>query len=76
MSIHIIVYRQGVSRTNIDLQDDLVLEVMQAFDLPTKRSSVEYASRRLLDARLSDADLDAMMGVGWEGDLDSLRADG
>lgn len=69
------VYGRNVSRTNIDLPDELVDEVMRAFDLPTKRSAVEFALRRLLESRLTDAALDAMVGVGWEGDLESLRTD-
>ncbi|MBU6151831.1 MAG: hypothetical protein KGR25_10300 [Chloroflexi bacterium] len=36
------MFRQGVSRTNTDLPDDLVQEVMQAFGLPA------YAVHRFL----------------------------
>lgn len=64
-----------MSRTNIDLPDDLVAEVMARFDLPTKRSAVEFALRRLLGSPLTADDLDAMCGVGWEGDLKAMRAD-
>ena len=64
-----------MSRTNIDLPDDLVAEVMARFDLPTKRSAVEFALRRLLGSPLTPDDIDSMCGVGWEGDLDAMRAD-
>jgi len=64
-----------MSRTNIDLPDDLVAEVMARFDLPTKRSAVEFALRRLLGSPLTPDDIDSMCGVGWDGDLDAMRAD-
>ena len=64
-----------MSRTNIDLPDDLVAEVMARFDLPTKRSAVEFALRRLLGSPLTADDIDRMCGVGWEGDLATMRAD-
>jgi Arc/MetJ family transcription regulator len=64
-----------MSRTNIDLPDDLVAEVMVRFDLPTKRSAVEFALRRLLGSPLTPNDIDSMCGVGWEGDLEAMRAD-
>jgi Arc/MetJ family transcription regulator len=47
---------------------------MEIFELPTKRSAVEFALRRLLESRMSLSDLDAMVGVGWDADLDALRA--
>ena len=64
-----------MSRTNIDLPDDLVAEVMARFDLPTKRSAVEFALRRLLGSPLTTDDIDSMCGVGWEGDLEAMRSD-
>ena len=63
-----------MTRTNIDLPDELVLQAMEIFGLPTMRSAVEFALRRLLESRMSLSDLDAMVGVGWDADLDALRA--
>jgi Arc/MetJ family transcription regulator len=64
-----------VARTNLDLDDDLVAEVMHRYTLPSKRAAVDYALRRLVgDAMGSDEAL-AMEGSGWDADLDDLRVD-
>ena len=63
-----------MSRTNIDLDDDLVAEAMRRFGLTTKRSAVELALRRLL-ATSVDADfIRSLEGIGWDGDLDAMRS--
>jgi len=63
-----------MSRTNIDLDDDLVAEVMRRFGVATKREAVHLALRRLVGTPLTPEFLLALEGVGWEGDLDQLRA--
>ena len=62
-------------RTNIDLPDDLVEDVMRRYDLPTKKSAVEFALRRALGAPLTVADIYATSGVGFDLDLEELRPD-
>jgi len=62
-----------MSRTNIELDDDLVATVMQRFGLRTKREVVDLALRRLVGPTLSAEFLLGLEGVGWEGDLESLR---
>jgi Arc/MetJ family transcription regulator len=62
-----------VSRTNIDIDDDLVMRVMRRFGLPSKRAAVDLALRRLLGEPMSRAEILAMQGVGWSGDLQSTR---
>lgn len=62
-----------MSRTNIDLPDDLVEEVMRRYDLPTKKSAVEFALRRVLSAPLSVDAIYATSGVGFDLDLEELR---
>lgn len=64
-----------MSRTNIDLDDDLVAEVMRRFGVATKREAVDLALRRLVGTPLTPEFLLGLEGVGWEGDLDQLRAD-
>ena len=63
-----------MSRTNIDLDDDLVAEAMRRFDLPTKKSAVEFALRRLLANRVDADFIRSLAGIGWDGDLDAMRA--
>jgi Arc/MetJ family transcription regulator len=65
-----------VSRTNIDLDDELVDRVMRMFGLSTKRAAVQLALERLAGGGpMSVEEQLAMEGTGWEGDLDAMRAD-
>jgi Arc/MetJ family transcription regulator len=62
-----------MSRTNIDIDDQLVAEVMRRFGVKTKREAVELALRRLVGTPLTSEFVLSLEGVGWEGDLDQLR---
>lgn len=62
-----------MARTNIDLDDELVTEVMRRYSLRTKREAVDLALRRLVGPRLSPEFLAGLEGVGWDGDLDDTR---
>lgn len=64
-----------MARTNIDLDEELTAEVMRRYNLKTKREAVDFALRKVAGPRLRTADLDAVRGLGWEGDLDELRRD-
>lgn len=64
-----------MSRTNIDIDDELAAEVMRRFGLTTKRAAVDLALRRLVGSPLSREFLLGLEGVCWEGDLDDLRSD-
>lgn len=64
-----------MTRTNIDIDDELAAEVMRRFGLTTKRAAVDLALRRLVGSPLSREFLLGLEGVGWEGDLDDLRSD-
>jgi Arc/MetJ family transcription regulator len=60
-------------RTNIDIDDALMMEAMAAAGLTTKKATVEEALRRLVRHHQRLAALDDMAGQGWEGDLDAMR---
>jgi Arc/MetJ family transcription regulator len=64
-----------MSRTNIDLDDALVEKVMRRFGVSTKKEAVDLALRRLVGEPLTHEFLQGLEGVGWEGDLDAMRAD-
>lgn len=64
-----------MSRTNIDLDDELTAEVMRRFGVTTKKAAVDLALRRLVGAPLSREFLLSLEGVGWGGDLDELRSE-
>jgi Arc/MetJ family transcription regulator len=63
------------TRTNIELDDDLVEAAMGLYGTRNKKETVDLALRRLVGARLSVDEAIAMEGSGWEGDLDRMRAD-
>ena len=63
-----------MSRTNIDIDDELIQRVMRRYRLPSKRAAVELALRRLAGEPMSRDEALAMEGAGWSGDLDELRA--
>jgi Arc/MetJ family transcription regulator len=67
------VYKSRVSRTNIDIDDRLVAEVIRRYRLASKREAVELALRRLVGAPLSRAQALALEGSGWEWDLAEMR---
>jgi Arc/MetJ family transcription regulator len=62
-----------VSRTNIDIDDELVSRVMRRFGLRSKRAAVDLALRRLLGEPMTRDEILAMQGVGWSGDLSTMR---
>lgn len=63
------------TRTNIELDDDMVEAAMRLYGTRSKRETVDLALRRLVGARLSVDEALAMEGSGWEGDLDRMRED-
>ncbi len=62
-----------MSRTNIDIDDDLITDVMRQYHLRTKREAVDLALRRLRRTPMTKEEALAMEGTGWEGDLDEIR---
>ena len=60
-------------RTNIDIDDGLIAEAMAATGLATKKATVEEALRRLVRRHQRQTALSDMGGLGWEGDLASMR---
>lgn len=64
-----------MGRTNIELDDALVEEVMRRYHVTTKREAVDLALRRLVGPVMSREEMLALEGSGWDGDLDDLRTD-
>ena len=68
------VYPTPVSRTNIELDDELVERAMRLLNLRTKREVVQLALERLVGSTSMTAEEQlAMQGRGWEGDLEPMR---
>jgi Arc/MetJ family transcription regulator len=64
-----------MSRTNIDIDDELVAEVMRRYGIETKKQAVDLALRRLVGVPLSREFLLGLEGVGWDGDLGDMRSE-
>lgn len=64
-----------MARTNIDIDEALVAEVMRRFHLPTKRAAVDFALRRAAGSTATSQGLLSLEGIGWDGDLDAVRSD-
>jgi Arc/MetJ family transcription regulator len=60
-------------RTNIEIDDRLMAEAMEASGLRTKRETVEAALRLLARRKRQAGALDLFGKVDWEGDLDADR---
>lgn len=69
-----VVYRWCMARTNIDIDEVACSEVMQRYDLHTKRDAVNFALRLVAGEALDLDAARALRGSGWEGDLEELRA--
>lgn len=62
-----------VSRTNIDIDDEVMRRVQETYGLRTKREAVDFALRRLLVDPMDTREALSMRGTGWAGDLDEMR---
>ncbi len=72
--IHPEVYDGVVTRTNIEIDDELIERVMQIYRLPSKREAVDLALRKLAGEPMSRQEMLEMEGVGWGGDLNEIRS--
>lgn len=68
------MYAIHITRTNVEIDDELIERVMRRFRLPSKRAAVDLALRRLDVEPMTRDEALAMQGSGWEGDLDALRS--
>lgn len=62
-----------MTRTNIDIDDDLVAEVIRKYALSSKREAVDLALRKAAGSPITPDFAWSLKGIGWEGDLDSMR---
>jgi Arc/MetJ family transcription regulator len=60
-------------RTNIDIDDTLMAEVMCVTAAPTKKAAVEKGLRLLIRLAAQRRAVEDMIGLGWEGDLEASR---
>ena len=70
--LHHQVYSGVVTRTNIEIDDDLIDRAMRIYRLRSKREAVDFALRKLVGG-MSREEMLAVEGSGWSGDLDEIR---
>jgi Arc/MetJ family transcription regulator len=63
-----------VTRTNIEIDDELIERAMRVYRLRSKREAVDFALRKLVGERMTREEMLAMEGTGWAGDLDEMRS--
>lgn len=71
---HLQVYNGVVTRTNIEIDDELVERAMRIHRLRSKREAVDLALRKLVGEPMTRDEMLAMEGMGWTGDLDEMRS--
>ncbi|MBA3421449.1 MAG: type II toxin-antitoxin system VapB family antitoxin [Thermoleophilaceae bacterium] len=62
-----------MTRTNIEIDDELIDRAMRSYGLRTKRETVDLALRRLVTEPMSWDEALGMEGTGWDGNLDEMR---
>lgn len=65
----------GMTRTNIELDDEMIERAMALYGTRSKKETVDLALRRLVGTALTTEEALAMEGAGWGGDLAALRDD-
>ena len=64
-----------MGRTNIDVDNALVAEVMRRFNVTTKNDAVHPALQRLVGPPLTREFLLCLEGIVWNDDLGEVRGD-
>jgi len=72
--VHLKVYDGVMTRTNIEIDDDLIGRAMRVYRLRSKREAVDFALRKLVGEPMSREEMLACEGRGWGGDLDEIRS--
>ena len=62
-------------RTNIEIDDQLMQDVLRLTGLKTKREAVELGLRQLLRLRQQEEIRRFRGKLAWEGDLNAMRTD-
>ena len=69
-----LVYNRCMVRTNVDIDDEACVEVMRRYGFTTKRQAINFALRTLAVEPLSVEEARELRGIGWEGDLYTMRS--
>jgi Arc/MetJ family transcription regulator len=69
-----VVYDGVMSRTNIDIDDELVAAAQRMYRLDSKRSAVDLALRRLVGEPLGRDEALALQGSGFDFTNDEIES--
>ena len=62
-----------MSRTNIDIDDEAVADVMRTYHFATKREAVNFALNKARRHPMTKDEALAMQGVGYPDDIDAIK---
>lgn len=62
-------------RTNIEIDDKLMKDALQATGAKTKREAVELGLKTLIQLRAQEKARELKGTITWEGDLNAMRTD-
>lgn len=60
------------SRTNVDVDEELVAKVKKLYGLPTTEAAIDFALRMLVGGA-EQRDMLDLEGMGWDVDLEEFR---
>ncbi len=60
-------------RTNIEIDDQLLRQVMKITGAPSKKGAVESALHLIVQLHHQRQALEKLWGIGWEGNLEKMR---
>jgi len=63
-----------MTRTNIEIDDELVARAIRLYRLRSKREAVDLALRKLVGDPMNREEMLASEGTGWAGDLSEMRS--
>ena len=63
-----------MTRTNIDIDDELFRQVMAQNNLKTKKEAVDFALRRTVRRAPTVAEVLALEGIGFDLTIDEVRS--
>ncbi len=73
MCTHLLIYTHKVMRTNIEIDDKLMSDVLKATGLKTKKEVVELGLKTLIQLKKQERIKDFRGKLEWAGDLDDMR---
>jgi Arc/MetJ family transcription regulator len=66
---------EAIMRTNIEIDDKLLAEVMKNSGAKTKREAVDASLRTARRLQQQGDAIRKLRGIGWDGDLEGMRLD-